>query len=112
VLAKIDPATYQQRLRQAEADYLSAEASNRLQKLNTERTRELYEKKLVTRQELDQSEALLAQSNAQLVTRQASVENAKVDLERCTIRSPINGIVMSKQTEVGKTVAASLNAPV
>jgi HlyD family secretion protein len=112
ILAKIDPATYQQRLRQAEADYASAEASNRLQKLNTERTRELFEKKLVTRQELDQAEAQLAQSNAQLLTRQAAVENAKVDLERCTIRSPIDGIVMSKQTEVGKTVAASLNAPV
>ncbi len=112
ILVEIDPATYQQRLRQAKADLASTQASNRLQQLNTERTRELFEKKLVTQQELDQAEAQLAQSNAQLLTREASVENANVDLARCTIRSPIDGIVIAKQTEEGKTVAASLNAPV
>lgn len=111
VIAEIDPATYKQRLRQAEADLASTKASNRLQQLNTERTRELFAKKLVTQQELDQAEALLAQSNAQLLTREAAVENARVDLARCTIRSPIDGIVIAKQTEEGKTVAASLNAP-
>lgn len=111
VIAEIDPATYKQRLRQAEADLASTKASNRLQQLVTERTRELAAKSLVTQQEVDQAEAQLAQSNASLLTRQAAVENANVDLARCTIRSPIDGIVISKQTEEGKTVAASLNAP-
>jgi HlyD family secretion protein len=111
VIAEIDPATYKQRLRQAEADLASTKASNRLQQLVTERTRELAAKSLVTQQEVDQAEAQLAQSNAALLTRQAAVENANVDLARCTIRSPIDGIVISKQTEEGKTVAASLNAP-
>lgn len=111
-LAEIDPATYQQKLRQAEANLASAEASNQLQRVNTERVKELYARKLVTQQEYDQATAQLQQSNAQLVTSRATVENAKVDLERCTISSPIDGIVINKQTEEGKTVAASLNAPV
>jgi HlyD family secretion protein len=111
VIAEIDPATYKQKLRQAQADHASVKANNRLQLLNTERTRELFAKSLVTQQELDQAEALLAQSNASLLTREAAVENANVDLARCTIRSPIDGMVISKQTEEGKTVAASLNAP-
>lgn len=111
-LVEIDPATYEQKLRQANANLASATASNKLQRLNTERTRELFAKSLVTKQELDQAEAQLAQSDAQLLTNQATVENAKVDLERCTINSPIDGIVIAKQTEEGKTVAASLNAPV
>lgn len=111
-LAEIDPATYQQRLRQAEANLASAEASNHLQRMNTERIKGLFDQKLVTQQEYDQAIAQLQQSNAQLVTNRAAVENAKVDLERCTISSPIDGIVMNKQTEEGKTVAASLNAPV
>lgn len=111
IIAEIDPATYKQKLRQAEADLASTKASNRLQQLNTERTRELFAKSLVTQQDLDQAEALLAQSNAALLTREAAVENANVDLARCTIRSPIDGMVISKQTEEGKTVAASLNAP-
>jgi HlyD family secretion protein len=111
-LAEIDPATYRQRLRQAEANLASNEAANKLQRLNTERTRELRDKQLVSQQDYDQAVALLQQSDAQLLTSKASVENALVDLERCTIKSPIEGIVISKQTEEGKTVAASLNAPV
>jgi HlyD family secretion protein len=111
-LAEIDPATYRQRLRQAEANLASNEAANKLQRLNTERTRELRDKQLVSQQDYDQAVALLQQSDAQLLTSKATVENALVDLERCTIKSPIDGIVISKQTEEGKTVAASLNAPV
>lgn len=111
-LAEIDPATYEQRLRQAEANLASTEAANRLQRLNTERARELKEKQLVSQQDYDQAVAQLQQSEAQLLTSKASVENARTDLERCTISSPIDGIVISKQTEEGKTVAASLNAPV
>lgn len=111
VLARIDPATYEQRLRQAEADLAAARAGNALTRINTERVRELSEKNLVSKQELDSAEAQLAQSNAQLLTREASVEDAKVNLARCTIYSPIDGIVLSRATDVGRTVAASLNAP-
>jgi HlyD family secretion protein len=39
------------------------------------------------------------------------VADAEVNLARCTIFSPIDGIVLDRQTEVGKTVSASLNAP-
>src|SRR5262249_36960089 len=86
-------------------------ASDNLQKVVTERTRELYGKQLVAKQDLDQAEAQLAQADATLLTRQAAVDSAKTDLDRCTIRSPIDGIVISKATEEGKTVAASLNVP-
>jgi HlyD family secretion protein len=48
---------------------------------------------------------------AELLTRQASVENARLDLVRCSIFSPIDGIVIDRQTDVGKTVAASFNSP-
>jgi HlyD family secretion protein len=111
-LAEIDPATYLQRLRQAEANLASTEAANALQRLNTERARELRDKQLISQQDYDQAVAQLKQSDAQLLTSKAAVENARVDLERCTISSPIDGIVIAKQTEEGKTVAASLNAPV
>lgn len=111
VLARIDAATYEQRLKSAEAELASTKANTTLTRLNTERTRELYDKKLVTKQELDQAEAQLSQADAQLLIKNASVEDAKVNLARCTIFAPIDGIVMQRATEVGKTVAASLNAP-
>ncbi len=111
LLAKIDPATYVSRLNQAKASLASTQASNTLTKLNTIRTRELRAKNLVSEQELDQAEAQLKQSEAQLLTATASVADAQVNLDRCTILAPIDGTVLDRQTEVGKMVAASLNAP-
>lgn len=111
VMARLDPATYDQRLKQADADLASTTANTRLVRLNTARTRELFAKGLATEADRDQADALLAQAEAQLLTRQASVEDARVNLSRCTIYAPIDGIVMQRATEPGKTVAASLNAP-
>lgn len=111
VLARIDPSTYQQRAKQAEADVASATATARLARLNAERARELRGRNLVSQQELDQAEATLAQTEAALLTRQAAFASAKVDLERCTITAPIDGIVLDRETEKGKTVAANFNAP-
>lgn len=111
VLAKLDPATYDQRLKQAQADLASTKANVQLVRLNTQRTQELFKQGLATEAERDQAEAQLAQAEAQLVTKTASVEDARVNLSRCTIYAPISGIVMQRATEVGKTVAASLNAP-
>jgi len=111
VLAKLDPATYEQRLKQAQADFSSAQANFTLTQLTTTRTRELFDKGLATAQERDQAEANLQQADATLKTKQAAVDNAKVDLSRCTIYAPIDGMVLQRSADVGKTVAASLNAP-
>ncbi len=111
VLARIDPSTYQQRVKQAEADVASSTASAQLARINASRLRELRAKNLVSQQELDQVEAQLAQAEASLLTKQASLANARVDLDRCTITAPIDGIVLDRATEKGKTVAANFNAP-
>ena len=111
VLARIDPSSYEQRVKQAEADVASARAAHQLSRLNTERTRELRTKNLVSQQELDQSEAQFAQAQAQLMTKEAALANARTDLGRCTITAPIDGIVLDRATEKGKTVAANFNAP-
>jgi HlyD family secretion protein len=111
LLARIDPATYQVRLNSAKAQLANTEANYNLVKLNTERTRALRAQELVSQQELDQAEAQLTQANAQLQIQKASVQTAEVDLARCNLYAPIDGIVMDRVAEVGKTVAASLNAP-
>jgi HlyD family secretion protein len=112
VLARIDESTPTQKLRQAAADLESAEASNMLVQINAKRTRELFEKNLVSQQELDSINAQLAQSNATLSTRRAAVEDAKLNLERTVITAPIDGIVLDRKTDKGRTVNASMNAPV
>lgn len=111
VLARIDPASYESRLRQSRAELSNSRANYDLVRLNTDRVRSLFERNLVSQQELDQANAQLSQAQAQLEIRQAAVENIEVDLARCEIIAPIDGIVIDRKIEVGKTVAASLNAP-
>ncbi len=112
ILALIDEATPTQRLKQSEADLESTKANNRLLQINADRTRDLFSKKLVSQQELDNIEAQLAQSAATMLTRNAAVENARLDLSRCTVTAPIDGMVLDRKTDIGRTVNASMNAPV
>jgi HlyD family secretion protein len=112
VLARIDESTPAQRVEQSKADLASAEANNKLIILNAQRTRELFAKNLVSQQELDSAEAQLSQSNATMLQRTAALENAKLDLSRCTITAPIDGMVLDRKTDKGRTVNANMNAPV
>ncbi|HBH01050.1 MAG TPA: HlyD family secretion protein [Candidatus Rokubacteria bacterium] len=58
------------------------------------------------------ADAGLASARATVEQRRASLEQARVDLDRTTIRAPVDGVVVSRQVDVGQTVAASLQAPV
>jgi HlyD family secretion protein len=111
VLARIDPVTFEQRLRQARANLAAGRASHGLVALDAQRMLSLRGQELVTERELDEAQALLRQAEAGLLGLQAEVENARVQLERCTITSPIDGVVIFRQVEVGKTVVSSLSAP-
>ncbi|HYD85323.1 MAG TPA: efflux RND transporter periplasmic adaptor subunit, partial [Opitutus sp.] len=112
VVAHIDSATYESRLRSAEAELANAKANQKLVQLNADRIAQLQQNGLVPQSDLDQVLAQVAQAEAQVQTRTAAVESAKIDLSRCTIYSPVDGIVLSRQVDVGKTVAASFNTPV
>jgi HlyD family secretion protein len=57
------------------------------------------------------AEAQLAAARAQVEQARAALQAAKLDLEHTTIRSPVKGIVVSRNVDVGQTVAASLQAP-
>ena len=111
VLVQLDPSTYQANVLQTEGQLANAKANYQLVQVNTERTRELFQKNLVTKADLDQAEALLLQADAQVKIQSASLDMSKVNLARCTIYSPIDGVVISRQVDVGNTVAASLSAP-
>lgn len=63
------------------------------------------------RAQLVAAEAQVEKANAQVHQAQAALEQAQVDLERTIMRSPVTGTVMSRNVDVGQTVAASLQAP-
>src|SRR5947207_1702952 len=58
------------------------------------------------------AEAMLQAARAQVEQKDAALKQAQVDLDHTTIRAPVQGVVVSRQVDVGQTVAASLQAPV
>ena len=111
VLAKLDSSTYERQVEQSKAELESAKASLKLAEANFKRAQELRNLDLVSQADYDESEATLAQAQASLEVQEASLSKARVDLEKTTIFSPMNGVVISRAVDVGQTVAASLNAP-
>jgi HlyD family secretion protein len=61
--------------------------------------------------QVQQSQAQVAQAQAQVQQAEAALSMAEVNLSHTTIASPIDGIVVSRDVNVGQTVAASLSAP-
>jgi HlyD family secretion protein len=58
------------------------------------------------------AQAALESSRAQVQQKDAALRQAQVDLDHTTIRAPVDGVVVSRQVDVGQTVAASLQAPI
>src|SRR5438105_2038312 len=111
-VAQIDPMLFQAAVTQAEGDLASAQAALELAKVNAERIQKLFIQKNSSQQDLDQAMATLHQSEANVKIKQGALDKAKADLDHCTITSPIDGVVISRNVDVGQTVAASLPAPV
>lgn len=111
VLARIDPSTFEAAVRSAEAELEAAESSLELARLQWQRIQMLRENRVVPVAELDQATATLRQAEAQLTVRSHALDRAQRELDRCTIHSPTDGIVISRNVDVGQTVAASLSAP-
>jgi HlyD family secretion protein len=126
LIAKIDPLLFQAAVQQASANYVSAQASltrAKAQALDAERqfarSKALKEQGLASQQELDTAEANVSVMRASVDVAAASISQAgaslsqaRTNLSYTDIRSPIDGTVISRNVDVGQTVASSLSAPV
>lgn len=125
VIAQIDPATFEAQVEQAKANLLSARAS--LEKAEAafldakrtmERNRELFSRNLTAKSELDTSEtnyesakAQVSVAKAQIAQAEASLRLSETNLRYAKIVSPVDGTVVSRNIDVGQTVAASFQTP-
>jgi HlyD family secretion protein len=112
VVAQLDPAIFQASVHQAEGDLANAKSALELQQVQAKRTSDLFASKLVSGSDYDTAIANLHQAEAQVKIKQAALERSQLDLAHCTIYAPVDGIVISRNVDVGQTVAASMNAPV
>jgi HlyD family secretion protein len=111
IVAQLDPSTYKAAVAQADGELASANATMELTQIEAKRADELFKNKLISESDHDTAIANLHSAQATVQIRQAALDTAKVSLDRCTIMSPVDGIVISRNVDVGQTVAASLSAP-
>jgi HlyD family secretion protein len=111
VIAQLDPTFLKAQVSQAQADLEKAKASFDLSNKEYERSLTLFEKNLISESEKDLSLTNKELALAQLKSVQAALDRAKTNLDYATIVSPIDGVVISRNVDVGQTVAASLQAP-
>jgi HlyD family secretion protein len=124
-IARIDPQLFEAAVAQARANHLAAQgnlAKARAQAVDAarqrDRARALAEKKLVAQAELDTAQATAEMAEAGVEAARGSVEQARAALHQAEVNlaftdivSPTSGVVISRNVDVGQTVAASLQAP-
>lgn len=125
LIARIDPSLFDAQVNQARANVFSARAN--LEKAEAtlvdakrtmDRNKELFSKNLVARSDLDTSEtnhetarASVSAAKAQIMQTEAALRVAETNLHYTKIVSPVDGIVVSRNVDVGQTVAASFQTP-
>ncbi len=125
VIARIDPSTYDAQINQGNAQIASAQASLRQAQatlrnatLDYQRKADLGKQQLVAASDVDlaraardQAQAQVNAAQAQITQQTAATQTTRINLGRTVIRSPVDGVVLTRTIEPGQTVAASLQAP-
>lgn len=129
VLARLDTTKLEAQVQQSQAALASArakvleaqasveEAKAQLARLT--RVRELSGGKVPSQSEMESARAALARARADeasaravVAQTRATLDANRTDLKKAVIRSPINGVVLTRSVEPGQTVAATFQAPV
>jgi HlyD family secretion protein len=111
LLLELDPITLQAAVEQTRGELASAEADLRLAKSDESRLQELFEQEYVSRQEMDKAVQTREGALARVQTARAKLERDMANLGYSRIRSPVSGVVVSRQVDLGQTVAASFQTP-
>jgi HlyD family secretion protein len=125
IIAQIDPALFDEQVQQQKANLLAAKANQEKAeatlvdaKRTKERNAELFSKNLIARSDLDTadtnyetSKASVGAAKAQVAQADAALRNAQTNLGYTRIVSPVDGTVVSRNVDVGQTVAASFQTP-
>lgn len=104
LLAEIDPAPYEIRLAQMEAQLQQSAAQLQTARADLERLRQLHTQTLVSQQQLEAQQALVAQRQGALAADQAMADDARRQLEYTRIEAPISGRLGLRQVDAGNLV--------
>lgn len=112
ILVELDPSLFQAQLRQSEANVINARTALKLANNKMARNRALVEQGFISPDALDAVEQTLEGARAQLAVSEAQLARDRTNLNYSVIRSPISGVVIARNVDIGQTVAASFQTPV
>jgi len=112
LLAELDPTPFQATVDQRRADLERAKVELRNAELVLARAKKLLEAQLQAQSEYDTAKANRDGAAASVAQSTASLRQAETNLAYTKILSPIDGVVVDRQYDIGQTVAASFQAPV
>lgn len=108
-LFEIDPRDYALRVQQAESQLAADQASLTLSTATLARNRTLREQNLISAEDFETIQARVAAATAQIQADQATLEQARLNLARCTITAPLGGICSRRYLDTGNLAAAGQN---
>jgi HlyD family secretion protein len=111
LLATLDPTPFQATVNETKAQLERARVAALDAEIKLKRQRALFEAKLVSEDELQSAKAVYDQATAQVSQLEATLAKAEANLRYSVITAPIDGVVVSRDYDVGQTVAASFQAP-
>jgi HlyD family secretion protein len=109
LLAQLDPSALEATLTQVKANLSKAEADLANAKKDESRSRDLLARQLIAQADYDLTHNKLLDAQATVQQQAAIVRQAEVNLAYTSVRSPISGVVVSRNVDRGQTVAAGLN---
>ncbi|MBP0131797.1 MAG: efflux RND transporter periplasmic adaptor subunit [Nitrosospira sp.] len=112
VLAELDPALFRAQQQQSEANVMNAQASLKLAENKMSRNLALKEQGFISSDGLNMFEQQLDAARAQLALSKAQLARDRANFYYSVIKSPISGVVVARNVEIGQTVAASFQTPV
>jgi HlyD family secretion protein len=111
LVAELDPTSFEAAVDQRRADVMQAEVRYANARTQLARQEQLLAKQLVSQSDYDQAKADFDAFSAQIGQVKAALLQAETNLGYTKIRSPIDGVVVDRQYDIGQTVAASFQAP-
>lgn len=111
ILATLDPTPFEAAVNQTRAQLERARVGALDAQAKYRRQQALYDAGLSSEDQLESARAFYHQAQAQVAELEAALERAETNLRYSVIRAPIDGVVVSRDYDVGQTVAASFQAP-
>jgi HlyD family secretion protein len=111
VLLELDDSLLKAQIAQSQANVSNAQASVDLAQANEARNRSLYAQDFVAKQDLDTTVQAFKSARAQLDVARAQLKRDQTNLGYSIIRSPVSGVVVDREIDVGQTVASSYQTP-